>query len=71
MKVDSVCERIKIWAERKIGQTVTLDISPEGDILVQRRTVLKTENGLYKESFQYPDVVLMEPKGKVRVKVVL
>ena len=70
MKVDSVCERIKIWVGRKIGQTVTLDISPEGDILVQRRTVLKTEDDLYKESIKYPDVVLMEPKGKVKVKVI-
>lgn len=50
MKVDSVCERIKIWAERKMSQEVTLHISPEGDIRVHRKTIINNEDQLDKEA---------------------
>ena len=49
MKVDSVCERIKIWTERKMAQEVTLHISPEGDIKVHRKTIINSEDDLDKE----------------------
>ena len=58
MKVDSVCERIKIWAERHIAQEVTLHISPEGDIQIKRLAHIKTENDLHKEGISTGDAAL-------------
>lgn len=49
MKVNSVCERIKIWADRKMPQEVTLHISAEGDIKVHRKTIINSEEALDKE----------------------
>ena len=50
MKVDSVCERIKIWAERGIAQEITLHISKEGDIKVHRKTIMNSDEDLEKET---------------------
>lgn len=71
MKIESVCERLKIWVERGMAQQVTLHISPEGSIQVERMAKIKNESDLNKESIKYPaDYFLMEPEGKVKVKII-
>ena len=49
MKVDSVLERIKMWAERGIAQEIILHVSRDGECDVHRKTIIKDENQLDKE----------------------
>lgn len=58
MNAESVCERIKVWVDRGIAQQVTLHISPEGSIQVERMTKIKSDEDLEVEGVKPEKEVL-------------
>ncbi len=60
MNVDNVCERIKIWSGRGIAQQITLHISKDGEIQVDRFAKIKNDNDLETEGIGKDEIALLK-----------